>query len=118
MKIVTIEGWRKAYRMIVSVPVLFAARQLFAQQQQQQPNILVIFGDDIGQSNVSAYTHGLMGYHTPNIDRIAREGMLFTDYYAEQSCTAGRSSFITGQCTFRTGLSKVGIPAAPTGLRK
>jgi arylsulfatase len=84
----------------------------------KKPNILVIFGDDIGQSNVSAYTHGLMGYHTPNIDRIAREGMLFTDYYAEQSCTAGRSSFITGQCTFRTGLSKVGIPAAPIGLQK
>jgi arylsulfatase len=84
----------------------------------KKPNILVIFGDDIGQSNVSAYTHGLMGYHTPNIDRIAKEGMLFTDYYAEQSCTAGRSSFITGQCTFRTGLSKVGIPAAPIGLRK
>jgi arylsulfatase len=83
----------------------------------RKPNILVIFGDDIGQSNVSAYTHGLMGYHTPNIDRIAREGMLFTDYYAEQSCTAGRSSFITGQCTFRTGLSKVGIPAAPVGLQ-
>jgi arylsulfatase len=84
----------------------------------KKPNILVIFGDDIGQSNVSAYTHGLMGYHTPNIDRIAKEGMIFTDYYAEQSCTAGRSSFITGQCTFRTGLSKVGIPAAPIGLRK
>src|SRR5262245_22702543 len=84
----------------------------------KKPNILVIFGDDIGQSNVSAYTNGLMGYHTPNIDRIAREGMFFTDYYAEQSCTAGRSSFITGQCTFRTGLSKVGIPAAPIGLRK
>jgi arylsulfatase len=83
----------------------------------KKPNILVIFGDDIGQSNVSAYTHGLMGYHTPNIDRIAREGMLFTDYYAEQSCTAGRSSFITGQCTLRTGLSKVGIPAAPIGLQ-
>jgi arylsulfatase len=84
----------------------------------KKPNILVIFGDDIGQSNISAYTHGLMGYRTPNIDRIAREGVLFTDYYAEQSCTAGRSSFITGQCTFRTGLSKVGIPAAPIGLRK
>jgi arylsulfatase len=89
-----------------------------AAKDGKKPNILVIFGDDIGQSNVSAYTHGLMGYHTPNIDRIAREGMLFTDYYAEQSCTAGRSSFITGQCTFRTGLSKVGIPAAPIGLRK
>jgi arylsulfatase len=83
----------------------------------KKPNILVIFGDDIGQSNVSAYTYGLMGYHTPNIDRIAKEGMLFTDYYAEQSCTAGRSSFITGQCTLRTGLSKVGIPGAPVGLQ-
>src|SRR6185312_11620328 len=73
----------------------------------QRPNILVIFGDDIGQTNISAYSFGLMGYKTPNIDRIAREGMMFTDYYAEQSCTAGRSSFITGQCTLRTGLSKV-----------
>ena len=97
-----------------------------AQQQQQQPaptptgrrpNILVIFGDDIGQTNVSAYSFGLMGYRTPNIDRIAREGMMFTDYYAEQSCTAGRSSFITGQATLRTGLSKVGLPAADLGLR-
>ncbi len=84
----------------------------------KKPNILVIFGDDIGQANVSAYTMGLMGYRTPNIDRIAKEGMIFTDYYAEQSCTAGRSSFITGQCTFRTGLSKVGVPAAPVGLQK
>jgi hypothetical protein len=81
-----------------------------------RPNILVIFGDDIGQSNISAYTFGLMGYRTPNIDRIAREGMMFTDYYAEQSCTAGRSSFITGQATLRTGLSKVGIPGATIGL--
>jgi arylsulfatase len=84
----------------------------------KKPNILVIFGDDIGQTNVSAYSMGMMGYRTPNIDRIAREGMIFTDYYAEQSCTAGRSSFITGQCTFRTGLSKVGVPAAPVGLQK
>ncbi|MFC6390751.1 arylsulfatase [Methylorubrum zatmanii] len=81
-------------------------------------NILVIFGDDIGQSNISAYTFGLMGYRTPNIDRIAREGMMFTDYYAEQSCTAGRSSFITGQATLRTGLSKVGVPGATVGLQK
>jgi arylsulfatase len=88
-----------------------------AEGNGKKPNILVIFGDDIGQSNISAYTHGLMGYHTPNIDRIAKEGMIFTDYYAEQSCTAGRSSFITGQCTFRTGLSKVGIPASPIGLQ-
>jgi hypothetical protein len=83
----------------------------------KRPNILVIFGDDIGQSNISAYTFGLMGYRTPNVDRIAREGMMFTDYYAEQSCTAGRSSFITGHATLRTGLSKVGIPGAAIGLQ-
>jgi arylsulfatase A-like enzyme len=83
----------------------------------QRPNILVIFGDDIGQTNISAYSFGLMGYRTPNIDRIAREGMMFTDYYAEQSCTAGRSTFITGLCTLRTGLSKVGIPGAAVGLQ-
>ncbi len=77
----------------------------------------MIFGDDIGQTNVSAYSFGVMGYRTPNIDRIAKEGMMFTDYYAEQSCTAGRSSFITGQCTLRTGLSKVGIPGATVGLQ-
>src|SRR5436853_2683438 len=85
--------------------------------QAKKPNILVIFGDDIGQTNVSAYSLGIMGYRTPNIDRIAREGMIFTDYYAEQSCTAGRSSFITGQATLRTGLSKVGIPGATVGLQ-
>jgi len=89
-----------------------------AQAQQTRPNILVIFGDDIGQSNISAYTHGLMGYKTPSIDRVAREGMIFTDYYAENSCTAGRSSFITGQSVFRTGLSKVGVPGATVGLQK
>ena len=70
-----------------------------------KPNILVIFGDDIGQANISVFTKGLMGYRTPNIDRLAREGMLFTDYYAEQSCTAGRSTFLSGQNAFRTGLS-------------
>jgi arylsulfatase len=85
--------------------------------QGRKPNILVIFGDDIGQTNISAYSHGVMGYRTPNIDRIAREGMMFTDYYAEQSCTAGRSTFITGQCTLRTGLSKVGVPAATVSLQ-
>jgi arylsulfatase len=86
-------------------------------QAQDRPNILVVWGDDIGQSNVSAYTMGMMGYRTPNIDRIANEGMMFTDYYGEQSCTAGRSSFITGQSVFRTGLSKVGLPGADLGLR-
>ena len=87
-----------------------------ASAKASKPNILVIWGDDIGQSNLSCYTHGLMGYRTPNIDRIANEGMLFTDSYGEQSCTAGRSSFITGQSVYRTGLSKVGIPAAPIGM--
>jgi arylsulfatase len=83
----------------------------------KQPNILIIWGDDIGQSNLSCYSHGVMGYKTPNIDRIAKEGMMFTDSYAEQSCTAGRSAFITGQCVFRTGLSKVGMPGANSGMR-
>ncbi|VVE35184.1 Arylsulfatase [Pandoraea iniqua] len=82
-----------------------------------KPNILVIFGDDIGQTNISAYSMGVVGYRTPNIDRIAREGMMFTDYYAENSCTAGRSSFITGQSPLRTGLSKVGVPGATVGLQ-
>ena len=101
---------------------LLRSAQAQAQPAQTPPsgrkqNILVIFGDDIGQTNVSAYSFGLMGYRTPNIDRLAREGMMFTDYYAEQSCTAGRSTFITGQCTLRTGLSKVGIPGATVGLQ-
>src|SRR6476469_653328 len=106
---------------------MFGAPSIQAGPQAQQPaatqpsgskpNIVVIFGDDIGQTNVSAYSFGLMGYKTPNIDRIAKEGMMFTDYYAEQSCTAGRSSFITGQATLRTGLSKVGLPAATVGLQ-
>jgi arylsulfatase len=86
--------------------------------QDKKPNILVVWGDDIGQSNISAYTMGLVGYRTPNIDRIAQEGMIFTDYYGEQSCTAGRSSFITGQSVFRTGLSKVGLPGAELGLKE
>src|SRR3954451_20836670 len=82
-----------------------------------KPNILVIWGDDIGITNLSCYSDGLMGYRTPNIDRIAKEGMRFTDSYGEQSCTAGRASFITGQCGYRTGLTKVGIPGATTGLQ-
>src|SRR6201985_2277611 len=83
-----------------------------------KPNILVIWGDDIGITNLSCYSDGLMGYRTPNIDRIANEGMRFTDYYGEQSCTAGRASFITGQHGLRTGLTKVGLPAATVGLHK
>jgi len=89
-----------------------------APNDQKKPNIVIIWGDDIGQANVSAYTKGVMGYKTPNIDRVANEGVIFTDYYAEQSCTAGRSAFITGQSVFRTGLSKVGLPGADVGLRK
>ena len=88
-----------------------------ADGQQNQPNILVIWGDDIGITNLSAYSDGLMGYRTPNIDRIAEEGMRFTDCYGEQSCTAGRAAFITEQSIFRTGLSKVGLPGADLGLR-
>lgn len=84
----------------------------------KKPHIIVIWGDDIGQSNISAYTNGLMGYRTPNIDSIAQQGMIFTDYYGEQSCTAGRASFITGQSGLRTGLTKVGLPGADLGLRK
>jgi arylsulfatase A-like enzyme len=102
-----------------ALPVLILAMMAAAgiASAQDQPNILVVWGDDIGQSNISAYTRGMMGYRTPNIDRIANEGMIFTDYYGEQSCTAGRSSFITGQSVFRTGLSKVGLPGADLGLR-
>jgi arylsulfatase A-like enzyme len=83
----------------------------------KKPNMLIIWGDDIGTSNLSIFTKGMMGYRTPNIDRIAEEGILFTDSYGEQSCTAGRSAFITGQSVFRTGLSKVGLPGADLGLR-
>jgi arylsulfatase A-like enzyme len=86
--------------------------------QAKKPNILVIFGDDIGQANISRYTHGLVGYSTPHIDSIGEEGMTFTDYYAENSCTAGRSFFITGQSPMRVGLTKVGAPGAPVGLQK
>jgi arylsulfatase len=88
-----------------------------AQAVAKKPNILVIFGDDIGQTNISAYSFGVLGYKTPNIDRIGKEGMMFTDYYAENSCTAGRSTFITGQVVLRTGMSKVGIPGAPVGIQ-
>jgi arylsulfatase A-like enzyme len=98
------------------LPLLLLAFASASQAATDKPNILVVWGDDIGQSNISNYTRGLMGYKTPNIDRIAEEGMVFTDYYGEQSCTAGRSSFITGQSVFRTGLSKVGLPGAKEGL--
>jgi arylsulfatase len=101
-----------------AIAILFAITQPSnVNAQAKKPDILVIVGDDIGQTNISAYGLGVVGYETPNIDRIAREGMMFTDYYAENSCTAGRSSFITGQTPKRTGMSKVGIPGAPIGLQ-
>lgn len=91
---------------------------LLAQTQGKKPNIIVIWGDDIGGFNLSAYNRGMMGYKTPNIDRIAQEGALFTDWYGQQSCTAGRAAFITGQSPIRTGLTKVGLPGAPEGMKK
>ena len=100
-----------------ALSVLVCLMALQFANAQSKPNILVIFGDDVGQTDISAYSMGVMGFHTPNIDRIAKEGMIFTDYYAENSCTAGRSSFITGQSPFRTGLSKVGAPGAAQGLQ-
>src|SRR5215813_3898949 len=103
-----------AMMITTSLALVVSAQE---QASTKKPNILVIFGDDVGQSNISAYTHGMMGYRTPNIDRIAKEGTMFTDYYAENSCTAGRSTFITGQSGKRTGLLKVGIPGMPVGLQ-
>ncbi|KUJ81891.1 arylsulfatase [Ruegeria profundi] len=110
------DRWRTNLRRF-AVATIAVTLAIPAWAQDQKPNILVIWGDDIGQSNISAYTFGMMGYRTPNIDRIAAEGMMFTDYYGEQSCTAGRSSFIMGQSVFRTGLSKVGLPGAEEGMR-
>jgi arylsulfatase A-like enzyme len=109
----------KSLACVVAVAAMAAGAAMTADAQDaRKPNIVIIWGDDIGQSDLSAYTFGLMGFQTPNIDRIAAEGVKFTDYYAEQSCTAGRSAFITGQSVFRTGLSKVGMPGADIGLQK
>jgi arylsulfatase A-like enzyme len=88
-----------------------------AQAQRKKPNIVVIWGDDVGQFNISAYNMGMMGYRTPNIDSIARDGAIFTDWYGQQSCTAGRAAFITGQSPIRTGLTKVGLPGMPEGMK-
>ena len=107
--------FKTAHRVAIALTTALLALSVNA---ADKPNILVIWGDDIGVSNISAYTFGLVGYKTPNIDRIAREGMMFTDYYGEQSCTAGRSSYITGQSVYRTGLSKVGLPGAELGSQE
>jgi len=107
------------YRRFVTGLVMGALALILAAPalaQSQKPNILVIWGDDIGYWNISAYNRGMMGYRTPNIDRIAKEGAIFTDLYGQQSCTAGRAAFITGQAPIRTGLLKVGLPGAPEGL--
>jgi len=105
----------KALTNLLFISCLFSQTSCFA-AESKQPNILVILTDDVGISNVSAYSRGLTRTHTPNIDSIAKKGMLFTDYYAEPSCTAGRSAFITGQYPVRTGLHSVGLPGDPVGL--
>jgi arylsulfatase A-like enzyme len=101
---------------VVVVMLAFITGPSFA--ADKKPNILIIWGDDIGQFNISAYNMGMMGYKTPNIDRIGKEGAVFTDWYGQQSCTAGRAAFITGQSPIRTGLLKVGLPGAPEGMKK
>src|SRR5499433_3429686 len=106
----------KRFLTVLIAAVAWCAGVAYA--QGGKTNIVIIWGDDIGQSDISAYSHGLMGFKTPNIDRIAKEGMMFTDYYGEQSCTAGRASFITGQSGLRTGMTKVGLPGATLGLQK
>ena len=113
-------SWRHHLVWLAALVVLMAllGASASAEAQQQKPNILIIWGDDIGYWNVSAYNHGMMGYKTPSIDRIAREGAMFTDWYGQQSCTAGRAAFITGQTPFRTGMLKVGLPGAKEGLQK
>ena len=102
------------FRSVVALISIAAMQTVFA---ADKPNILVIWGDDIGQFNISAYNMGMMGYKTPNIDRIAAEGAVFTDWYGQQSCTAGRAAFVTGQSPMRTGLTKVGLPGTPEGMK-
>lgn len=109
---------RAAKPMAVTLAAAISTVAVSAASAQDKPNFLIIWGDDIGVWNVNAYSRGMMGYETPNIDRIANEGMLFTDAYGEQSCTAGRAAFVTGQSGFRTGLLKVGLPGAPEGLQE
>jgi len=108
---------KKSTKFLLALGLGLATVAMPTQALAKKPNILVIWGDDIGQSNISHFTHGVMGYKTPNIDSIAQAGMTFTDYYGEQSCTAGRSSFIMGQSVLRTGLSKVGVPGADEGMQ-
>jgi arylsulfatase A-like enzyme len=114
----TIRLWNRATAVVAAVlAAITLAGADAAQAQEKKPNILVIWGDDIGGFNISAYNRGMMGYKTPNIDAIAAEGALFTDWYGQQSCTAGRAAFVTGQSPIRTGLTKVGLPGAPEGMK-
>jgi arylsulfatase A-like enzyme len=114
-----------ASAVLLALAATFIPKVVFAQEPtgglassvKGKPNILVLWGDDVGYWNISAYNQGMMGYKTPNIDSIAKDGGLFTDYYGQQSCTAGRGAFITGQSPFRTGLLKVGLPGAKEGLQ-
>src|SRR5476651_1294824 len=105
-------GWSPLVASVVLLAVMTTA-----QAAGKKPNVLILWGDDIGYWNISTYNQGMMGYKTPNIDRIAKEGAMFTDWYGQQSCTAGRSAFITGQTPLRTGLLKVGLPGAKEGLQ-
>ncbi len=109
-------NFTSSFRIAVLTAVVAASAGFAAAQSSDKPNIVIIWGDDIGQFNVSAVNLGMMGYKTPNIDRLANEGALFTDWYGQQSCTAGRAAFITGQSPIRTGLTKVGLPGAPEGM--
>jgi len=104
------------FRIVIGLMLCITLFSVPAQAQEKKPNILILWGDDIGTTNISAYSDGLMGYTTPNIDRIANEGVRFLQYYGEQSCTAGRAAFLTGQHGIRTGLTKVGFPGAPMGM--
>lgn len=104
------------FAALIAVGLVASASEIVS-AQQEMPNIVVIWGDDIGVSNISAYHRGMMGGSTPNIDRLAKEGIMFTDYYAQQSCTAGRASFILGQNPFRTGLLTIGMPGSEQGVQ-
>ena len=112
-----LEIFKSACLAVCAIVLMSLGTPLMAQTAGQKPNIIVIFGDDIGWSNFSVYHRGMMGGRTPNIDRVAEEGAMFTDYYAQQSCTAGRAAFITGQQPYRVGLLKVGMPGADLGLQ-
>src|SRR6476660_5448182 len=118
MKTISVRILAATLAAAVLIPVLALAADPASAQATtgQKPNILILWGDDIGWNNPSCYHRGMMGYQTPNIDRIAKEGALFTDWYGQQSCTAGRAAFITGQSPFRTGLLKVGLPGAKEGI--